>query len=104
MARLHIVIGYSEAKPTSDPFPVYVGRSGEEMRVAIAHSPYPMHEILTHAVGLRKNNPNAAANAAKLAAAPSEVAAPEAAPAAELPPSDLPPASDSAPRPGGRRR
>jgi hypothetical protein len=74
MSRLQIAIGFADSKNTSVPQLVYLGRSGEEMRLAIAASIHPRILQIPHVFGISKNNPNAAANAA--AGAPAPVAAP----------------------------
>jgi hypothetical protein len=70
MARLLIVVGLPDSKPTAEPSLVYLGRSGQAMRVAMDCSPAPRFIIFNHPIGIPKNNPRAAANAAALAARP----------------------------------
>jgi hypothetical protein len=69
MSRIAIVIGLSDNHADSKPELVYLGRSGADMRSAIAASVYPRHIEIPFATGIPKNNPRAAANAAALAAA-----------------------------------
>lgn len=68
MSTRHIVLGLSGPGPAAKCWPVYVGNSGAEAQQAMAASPAPRFEIFSRVVGLRKNNPNAAANAAAQAA------------------------------------
>lgn len=69
MSRIALVIGLPDATATAQPSLVYLGRSGSDMRAAIAASPYPRHIEVPHVLGIPKNNPRAAANAAAQAAA-----------------------------------
>ena len=66
MSRIAIVIGLPDTKAGSKPELVYLGRSGAELRAAVLASPFPRHIEIPHAVGIPKNNPRAAANAAAL--------------------------------------
>jgi hypothetical protein len=65
MARLFVVVGFSDNKPTAQPFPVYIGTSGDEKRAAMSASAAARFLVLDNPVGVRKNNPSAAANAEK---------------------------------------
>lgn len=79
---LHIILGVADAKASSEPFPVYVGRSGNAAREAMLKSSAPRFLVIANPSFIAKNNPRAAANAAS--AAP--VLAPEPAPALRRPP------------------
>jgi hypothetical protein len=68
MPSLKIAIGYTANGSAAKPFPIYVGHSGAEMDAALKASAAARFEIFPSAYGLRKNNPRAAANAARLAA------------------------------------
>ncbi len=71
MSTRHIVLGLSGPGPTAKCWPIYAGNSGAEAQEAMRTSSAPRFEIFSRVVGLRKNNPNAAANAAAEAAAAS---------------------------------
>lgn len=71
MSRIAIVIGLPDNKADSKPELVYLGRSGAEMRQAVAASTFPRHIEIPHAQGIPKNNSRAAANAAALSASKS---------------------------------
>lgn len=66
MSHIAIVIGLPDNRADSKPELVYLGRSGSELRAAVAASPYPRHIEIPHATGIPKNNSRAAANAAAL--------------------------------------
>lgn len=72
MSRLFVVVGYPDTKPTSEPIAVYVGSSGDGMRSAMAKSSAARFIVLANPLGIRKNNPNAAANGAAATAAAEE--------------------------------
>lgn len=76
MSRLHIVVGYPDHAPSSKPFSVYVGQSGDEARAAMAASTAARFVILANPLGIRKVNPRAAANAAAQLARAAAVPAP----------------------------
>jgi len=65
MPSLTLVIGRPSASRQSAPFPVYVGLSGSEANAAMEQSAAANFEIFRSVHGLRKNNPRAAANAAR---------------------------------------
>lgn len=65
MPSLTLVIGRPSASRSSVPFPVYVGLSGSEANAAMEQSAAANFEIFRSVHGLRKNNPRAAANAAR---------------------------------------
>jgi len=60
--RLFVVIGYADAKPSSPPFPVYVGTSGADKIHAMNRSTAARFVVLDNPQGLRKNNPHAESN------------------------------------------
>lgn len=60
--RLFVVIGYPDTKPTSEPFPVYVGTSGAEKLAAMNRSQAQRFVVLDNPLGIRKNNPYCEAN------------------------------------------
>lgn len=64
MSRILLVIGLASTKSAATPELVYLGRSGDAMRAAIAAAPHPRLIIVPHVQGIPKNNPRAAANAA----------------------------------------
>lgn len=68
MSRISLVVGLPDASSTAKPELVYLGRSGAEMRAAEQASPFPRHLVCAHVGGIPKNNPHAAANAARLSA------------------------------------
>ncbi len=68
MPSLKIAVGYDAPGNSARVFPIYVGHSGEAMRLAVERSTAPRVELFPSAFGLRKNNPRAAANAARLLA------------------------------------
>lgn len=72
MSRIALCIGLPDTSANAIPVLVYLGRSGAEMRAAIAASPYPRHIEIPHAIGIPKNNPSAALNAAVLASKKSQ--------------------------------
>ncbi|HVT74579.1 MAG TPA: hypothetical protein VHD61_15705 [Lacunisphaera sp.] len=65
---LHIVLGFADQKPTTEPVVVYAGRSGTAARQAMDVSTSPRLMIFSNVVGIPKNNRRAAANAAALKA------------------------------------
>jgi hypothetical protein len=65
---LHIILGLSSQKPDSEVSVVYAGRSGQAAREAMLKSASPRFLILNNPLGIPKNNPHAAANAAAQAA------------------------------------
>lgn len=65
MSRICLVIGLESQKATAAPHLVYLGRSGEEMRQAVEQSSWPRHLVVPHVIGIPKNNPRAAENAAR---------------------------------------
>lgn len=69
MPSLTLVIGRPSASRQSAPFPVYIGLSGSEANAAMEQSAAANFEIFRSVHGLRKNNPRAAANAARAATA-----------------------------------
>ena len=69
MSRILLVIGLSSAKATAEPELVYLGRSGDAMRTAMAAAPHPRFLIVPHVQGIPKNNSRAAINAAAADAA-----------------------------------
>ena len=64
---LHIILGLADQKPTTEPTVVYAGRSGAAARSAMESSTAPRFMIFSNVLGLPKNNPKAASNAAKAA-------------------------------------
>lgn len=64
MARLFIVIGFSDQKPTAEPFAVYIGRSGDEKRAAMEASTAVRFLVIDNPMGIRKNNSKRADNVA----------------------------------------
>lgn len=68
MSSLTLIIGRATASRQSPPFPVYIGESGSAANAAMDRSAAATFEIFRSVHGLRKNNPHAAANAARLAA------------------------------------
>lgn len=103
---LHVVIGFADKKQKSSPHAVYCGPSGAEARAAMAASTAESFLVLNNPFGLRKNNPNAAANRLLQAPAPAASPAPvEEAPVSEAPaPVEEAPAADEAAPASGRRR
>jgi hypothetical protein len=67
---LHIVLGMPNQKPDADVAVVYAGRSGAAAREAMAKSAFPRHMIFANPMGIPKNNPLAAANAAAKVSVP----------------------------------
>lgn len=67
MSRLVIALGFADAKATTPPHLLYVGRDADAMRRACAESGFPVHQLFINPVGIRKHNPAAAANAARIA-------------------------------------
>ena len=61
---LHVILGLADQKPTTEPTVVYVGRSGSAAREAMANSASPRFFILNNPLGIPKNNPLSASNAA----------------------------------------
>ncbi len=69
MSRILLVIGLSSAKASAEPELVYLGRSGDAMRAAMAAATHPRFLIVPHVQGIPKNNSRAALNAAAADAA-----------------------------------
>ncbi|HWA15645.1 MAG TPA: hypothetical protein VG817_04375 [Gemmatimonadales bacterium] len=69
---LHIILGLADQKPHTEPTVVYAGRSGQAARDAMQKSSAPRFLIFNNPAGIPKNNPLAAANAAKTAPARSK--------------------------------
>lgn len=67
---LHIILGLADQKPATEPTVVYAGRSGQAAREAMQKSSAPRFLILANPMGIPKNNPLAAANAAKAVSRP----------------------------------
>lgn len=65
---LVIAIGLSGPKPTDPVFPIYVGRSAAEARVAIDRSTAPRTLLIRNPIGVNKRNALAEQNAQRLAA------------------------------------
>lgn len=118
---LHVVIGFADKKQKSSPHAVYCGPSGAEARAAMAASTAESFLVLNNPFGLRKNNPNAAANRLLQAPAPaaspapvdgapfdealvSEAPAPVDEASAPVETAPAPAADEAAPSPGRRRR
>lgn len=74
MSRLFVVVGYADNTPSAVPFAVYVGNDGDAKRQAMAASAAARFLILDHPTGIRKNNPHAAANAARMTVLPESTA------------------------------
>jgi len=72
MSRIAIAIGLPDTRTDSPPSLIYLGRSGAEMRRAVAESTFPRHIEIPFAVGIPKHNAQAAANAALARAVPAQ--------------------------------
>jgi chromosome segregation ATPase len=68
MSRILLVIGLPSPKASAKPELVYLGRSGDEMRAAIAAATQPRLIIVPHVQGIPKNNSRAGVNTAALLA------------------------------------
>lgn len=88
MARIVLAIGLSSARADAALSLVYLGRSAEEMRQAVAKATQPRLLLVPFVTGIPKSNPNAAANsereAAELVAQVAEVEASDTALDAEI--------------------
>jgi hypothetical protein len=68
MSRILLAIGLASSKAAAEPELVYLGRSGDAMRAALARATQPRLIIVPHLQGIPKNNPRAATNEAAAAA------------------------------------
>lgn len=67
MSRILLAIGLASNKAAAEPELVYLGRSGDAMRAALARATQPRLIIVPHLQGIPKNNPRAATNEAAAA-------------------------------------